>query len=154
MNRLGAADRDRVQYLLMGRLDDELSPDEIAEFDSLIETDAGVRAEWEKLRTMKSVTAAVKLRAPPDEIWEDYMNSVYRRIERGAAWILISIGAIVLLSIGLWTGVESLLQDTTTPWYLKGAIMSLLVGFVVLFVSVVREKLFVYKNDPYTEVKR
>ena len=32
--------------------------------------------------------------------------------------------------------------------------MSLLVGFVVLFVSVVREKLFVYKNDPYTEVER
>lgn len=76
MNKLGAADLDRVQYLLMGRLDDELSPDEIAEFDSLIETDAGVRAEWEKLRTMRSVTAGVKLKAPPDEIWEDYGRTI------------------------------------------------------------------------------
>ena len=82
------------------------------------------------------------------------MNSVYRRIERGVGWILVSIGAIVLLSYGLWSGVGELLRDTTVPWYVRGAVMSLLAGFAVIVVSVVREKFFMRERDPYREVER
>ncbi len=144
----------RTRQLMMGRLDRELTPEESEALDQILESDPAARQEWEQLKLVKTITAGIRLRTPPDEIWEGYMNSVYRRIERGVGWILVSIGAIVLLSYGLWSGVGELLRDTTVPWYLRGAVMSLLAGFAVIVVSVVREKFFMRKRDPYREVER
>ncbi|NIM52936.1 MAG: hypothetical protein GTO22_27480 [Gemmatimonadales bacterium] len=94
------------------------------------------------------------LRKPPDEIWDSYWGGVYRRLERGIGWILISLGTIVLLSYGVWKGVEDLLADTTLPTVVKVAVVALIVGLIALLVSVIREKLFVRKSDPYKDVIR
>ena len=140
--------------LLMKALDGELSREERAEFEELTRADAALRAEYERLARVKHVTEAVRLNAPPDQIWEGYMFSVYRRIERGIGWVLISVGAVVMLSYGLWQGVLELMGDTTVPWYVKGAVLALLVGAVILVVSVAREKFFVHREDPYRNVQR
>ena len=82
------------------------------------------------------------------------MDSVYRRVERGIGWTLLSVGAIVLLSYGLWQGIHELFGDLTVPWYVKGGVLALLVGIVILVVSVIREKYFIFKDDPYRDVNR
>ena len=139
---------------MMGRLDGELSADEESELDGLIETNDELRSEMSTMERVKNVTRAVTLRTPPDQIWEDYMNSVYQKIERGVGWILLSIGAIVILSYGLWNGVSQLIASTAVPWYLKAALLAVMVGGAVITVSVVREKLFMRTKDPYREIER
>jgi len=79
---------------------------------------------------------------------------VYRRFERGAAWILVSVGAIVLLSWGLWQAVQDILGDTELPTFIKAGILALVAGGVILLVSVIREKLILRRSDPYKDVIR
>jgi ferric-dicitrate binding protein FerR (iron transport regulator) len=145
---------ERVRQLLMSGLDGELSAEEREELERLLNADSRLREEWDRLSRVKEVTQSMALRKPPDEVWEDYWASVYSRLERGVGWILVSVGGIVLVSYGAWQGVQALIADTDMPWFLKGAILATTVGLVVLFVSVLREKLFVWTRDPYKDVQR
>ena len=40
------------------------------------------------------------------------------------------------------------------PGYVRWGLLALIAGFVILFVSVVRERLFTRKDDPYKDVVR
>ena len=94
------------------------------------------------------------LRSPPEEVWETYWTSVYHRFERGVGWVLLSLGVIVSLSYGLWQLAKELMADATIPTFIKGAVLAMIVGGAILFVSVVREKWFVNRSDPYKDVQR
>lgn len=150
----GAPGDERVRQLLVSGLDGELNAEEHEELERLLSADSKLRDEWNRLAKVKEVTQSMALRKPPDEVWEDYWASVYSRLERGVGWILVSIGVIVLLSYGAWEGVQALIADAEMPWFLKGAIFATTVGLAVLFVSVLREKLFVRVKDPYKDVLR
>ncbi len=145
---------ERAQLLLMRALDGELAGDERKEFERLLQTDTAFNVEWERLKRLKGLTDSVTFRTPPDEIWEGYMDSVYRRVERGVAWILLSIGAIVLVSTGLWEAGKALFIEDDVAWYIKGSILAVFVGGAILLVSVAREKLFMHRRDPYKDVTR
>lgn len=148
------AGAERVRQLMMRSLDGELPAREQEELERFLAADPALREEWDRLVRLKEVTRSMMLRKPPDEVWKDYWASVYSRLERGIAWILLSIGAIVLISYGAWTGVQQLLAEVTTPWFVKAGILATVVGLVVLFVSVVREKLYVGRRDPYKDIER
>jgi hypothetical protein len=145
---------DRTSELMMRALDEEISEADTAELNDLIMSDESLLIEWERLKQVKAKTAGIELKKPPDELWEGYMDSVYRRVERGIGWILLSVGAIVLFSYVLWQVIRELIGDVTIPWYVKGGVFALLVGIVILAVSVIREKYFVFKDDPYRDVHR
>lgn len=120
----------------------------------MLGTDPGLAEDWRTMARLKEVTAGMTLRRPPDEVWDSYWGGVYRRIERGIGWILTSVGAIVVLSYGVWQAVRDLVADATLPVVIKVAILALIVGLIVLLVSVIREKLFVRRRDPYKDVIR
>lgn len=150
----GSRDRESVRRLMMAVLDGEATPEEAAELERRLEGAPELRAEWERLRRVKEVTSAMKMRRPPDEVWDGYWQGVYRRLERGLGWILVSVGAIILISYGLWTAVRGVLGDADLPLVVKAGFVAALVGGVVLLVSVAREKFFVWKQDPYRDVER
>lgn len=145
---------DRLRELMMAALDDEIEPGQRRELEDALRSDAAARAEWDALRRVKEATRQMTLRAPSDRMWQEYWTSVYSRIERGIGWILVSIGAIVLLSWGAWQWVADLLEAQDLPWFAKAATFAVVAGFVVLLVSVIREKLFVRRSDPYKDVIR
>ena len=146
--------KDRTRYLLMGALDGELSTAERREFEILLETDAELPAEWTRLKRVKGLTDSMEFKMPLDAIWEGYMASVYRRLERGVAWMLLSVGAIVLASTGLWHMGKAIFITDDLPLYIKASLLAIFVGVAILVVSVVREKIFTHKRDPYKDVIR
>lgn len=145
---------ERARRLMMADLDGELAAGEREELDRLMAADPGLRSEWKRFRRLKEVTDSMALRSAPREIWEDYWGSVYSRVERGIGWLLLSAGAIVLLSYGAWRGVRHLLADAALPWFVKAALLALSLGGVVLLVSVAREKLFIGARQRYRDVER
>lgn len=149
-----APERDRLRRMMVAALDGELSPPERGELDGALAADAELRAEWERLRGVKEVMKTMSLERPPEEVWEGYWLSVYNRLERGLGWILVSVGSVVLVGFGLWEAVQGILADTSLPGFVKVAIFVLLLGLVALALSVVREKLFTARRDPYKEVQR
>ncbi len=94
------------------------------------------------------------LKTPPDEVWDDYWMNIYNRIERGIAWIIFSIGAIILMTYGLFKAVEEIIADPQLAVIVKIGIITVIGGLVILAVSILREKLRVRKSDPYKEIKR
>ena len=145
---------DRTRELLMRALDDELMPEEQRELDLLLADDPVLRAERERLGRLKEVTADMKLRNPPEELWDDYWNSVYSRMERGIGWILVSFSVIVVGGWATWQFVTELIADTEMPPLVKAGILAGSLGLVVLTVSVLRHRLFVKKTDPYKDIVR
>lgn len=145
--------RERAQALMMAELDGELRPDERRELDALVAADPGLAAEQARLRRVKEVTNMVTLRAPSEEVWDGYWKGAYRRAERGLGWLLVGAGALVLGVWGLWHLLwnlfESLWAETDTPLPVRLAVVALALGGLVLVFSVVRERLFTRKHDPY-----
>ena len=139
---------------ISGYLDGELDPAEVEAFEHELARDPALRAELESLRAIQEVTGSMKLRDFPDRVWDSYWEGTYNRLERGIGWLLFSIGAMILLATGLYELVLALFKDPSIPFWLRIAIGSLCGGAAILFVSVVRERLFMSNKDPYREVKR
>ena len=76
------------------------------------------------------------------------------RLERGIAWVFLSLGTLVVVGYALWQALSSVLEATDIPAFLKFGIFAVLFGGAILLVSVMRERLFVRKDDPYREIER
>jgi len=147
-------DHELARRLMMGALDGELPEDERETLNRLLESDEALREEWAKLRNVKEVTGTMVYREPPEEIWDEYWMSVYNRFERGVGWILLSVGALTVFAWGLWVWLHSLFEDAEVPFLIKLAIFGMFLGLGVLFLSVIREKFFTRRQDPYKEIQR
>jgi ferric-dicitrate binding protein FerR (iron transport regulator) len=145
---------ERTRRLMMAALDGEITAQDRTELDRLLQADAALETEWLQLARLKEVTSDMALRRPSEEVWDRYWGGVYRRLERGVGWILASLGAVVLISYGLWTGIKSMFGDPELPMFIKVAILAVIVGVVILLISVIREKLFTRQADPYKDVVR
>ena len=154
---MSRSDEHRVEEarrLMMAALDGELLPGERTELDRLLAADTDLRAEWDRLSGVKEVTETMTLRRPPEETWDLYFESVYNRLERGTAWVFLSMGTLIVVGYGLWRALTSVLEDAGLPGYLKFGIFAVLFGGAILLVSVLRERLFVGKTDPYRGIER
>lgn len=96
----------------------------------------------------------LKLRNPPEEVWDGYWTSVYSRVERGVGWLLLSVGAIVVGSWAVWRWVGDLIADTGLPLIVRYGVLAVFFGLVILLVSVVRHRVNVSRTDPYREIER
>lgn len=146
--------REDIQIKIMAYLDGELPEPERAEIDELIKNDEDFRSAYESMVKVKEVTGEMKFRKLPDMYWDDYWDHIYNRIERGVSWIMISVGAIIVVLFLLWRIIENLLADPSIHVLLKTGIFLLMAGTMVLIISVLREKLMVRKVDKYRKVER
>ncbi len=97
----------------------------------------------------------MKFKQPHTEVWDKYWVNIYNRIERGIAWIIFSIGCMILLTYGLFKAVESIIAEPQLEIIVKIGILAVIAGTVILLVSVARERLFIKKTDRYSkEVQR
>jgi ferric-dicitrate binding protein FerR (iron transport regulator) len=142
-------DRDRAQALMMAALDGEASAAEQQELNAMLERSPELAAEWRRFERLKEVTSGMRLQHLPEEVWDRYWTTTYRRAERGLAWLLVVAGGLVLAGYWIWHAVEAFLADTGTPFFLRAAIAAVTIGALILVVSVVREKIFTARRDPY-----
>jgi len=96
----------------------------------------------------------MRLRELPDGAYDHYRERTYNRLERRVGWILLSVGAMVLVGYGLYELVVFLVSDGELAWWIRAAIGAACVGLAILLISAIRERVFVWKRDPYREVKR
>lgn len=147
-------DLDRFRQLMTAALDGELSGGEQTEFQQLLSASAARQEEWNEYRKLKEITMQIRFTDPPEEAWDGYWLKVYNRLERRLAWTLVSLGASVVLIFWGWTAVKSLLADAGLPWFVKTGIFALGAGLIILFISILRERLFIQKADKYREIQK
>ncbi len=134
----------------MRYLDGEMTEAERTGFEKHLEDCDQCRRALEEMRALRCLTGSVAMKDPTDRFWEDYWKSVYRRIERKTAWIMIVIGAVMLLVYEMSRFVRFFGEITVE----KTAAVILGVGFALLLVSVIRERAHQYKTDRYKDIQR
>lgn len=144
----------RFQTLLMMAVDEALNPEEQREFDAFLKASPEYQKEWDSMRAMKSITNKMVLKKPAKEVWDMYWTNTYNRLERGLSWLLITIGAVVLTGYSGYVFIESFFPDPKISLIVKAGVVLLLGGIMALSLSVLREKIFTHKRDPYKEVER
>lgn len=145
---------DDYKDLMMGYLDDELNDSERVEFERYLSTDPEFAAEFDEFKKLQQITGSIRLAEPEDEIWDRYWSGVYNRLERGIGWILLSVSGILLLTYGGFKLIESIVHDPTITCLFKITLIIFIAGVSVMFVSVLRERIFIRKKDRYKDVRR
>ncbi|GBD91185.1 hypothetical protein BMS3Abin04_01911 [bacterium BMS3Abin04] len=145
---------ERFIILMEKFFENELDEKEKLEFDSLLLNDHLLKKEFEEQKRIKEVLDKMKLKNPSKEFWDGYWTSLYNKLERGIAWIAISIGALILIAYGSIQAVNQFFADKQTPLIVQIGTVALVFGIIVLIFSVVREKYFTSKHDKYKEIQR
>jgi len=140
--------------LLMGYLDNELSDEQRRRFEAHLSECPECAGELKEFQKLKAITDEVTLVEPEDRIWQDYWTGIYNRIERSIGWVIFSVAAILLTIYGGFKLIEEIVRDATTGMLLKIGLIALIVGLAILFVSVLRERIYFWSKDRYRNVRR
>jgi len=138
---------DEREVLISGYLDGELSETQQRELETLLEASPGFRQELAAMeRLMTGTDAVCSWSEPPEEIWDDFLDSVYNRIERKTGWFFLIVGMTALSLYGFFL-------FFTQPWTSASLKILLIVpafGLALLFVSVLRQRIQSMRTDRYT----
>ncbi|MCE5250130.1 zf-HC2 domain-containing protein [bacterium] len=136
---------------LMRFFDGEMDTQERNEFKIHIESCETCRNMLQDMSALKEVTDSMRVADLPEVVWEKYWTGIYNRIERSIAWFLFIVGALILSVYWIYR----VISDPKIYTVVGLGIVLMAVGFAVLFLSVLREKIVVNKADRYiSEVDR
>lgn len=151
MKKLGTMkDCEKYKGLLMGLIDDELTPEEAGEVNAHLIKCASCREEYEELRTTAATIEKASFEEPTDEILNRLWKRPYHRFMRNSGLFLVVAGYAALIVYAL----VEMLKSSGEPVFPKITFAAIVVGFVILLGTVIRERIHTYKADPYKEVKR
>jgi predicted anti-sigma-YlaC factor YlaD len=140
--------------LMMGYLDNELSEEQRRRFEEHLAGCPECAGELKEFQKLKAITDEVTLVEPEDRIWQDYWSGIYNRIERSIGWVIFSVSAVLLAIYGGFKLIETIITDATTGLLLKIGLLALIIGLAILFVSVLRERIYFWSKDRYRNVRR
>lgn len=146
-----ANDCEKCQPLISGYLDKELDESSRREVERHLAGCPRCKADYDKMARIIAATDRLRVEIPPDEVWDSFILGAYNRIERKTGWVAFILGAAVLAVLGVFLFVVE-------PWasaLVKILIAVPVVGLLVIFISVLRERIFLAKVDRYSrEVQR
>lgn len=140
--------------LMMGYLDNELNEEQKKQFEEHLAGCPECAGELKEFQKLKAITDEVTLVEPEDKLWQDYWTGIYNRIERSIGWMIFSVSAILLAIYGGFKLIETIITDATTGLLLKIGLLALIIGLAILFVSVLRERIYFWSKDRYRNVRR
>ncbi len=145
---------NREEELKNKYFDGNLSEEEKKELKGLTLKDKKTAKELKEMDKLKEVIDMLEP-VDPEREWEKYWSSLYNKLERGIGWIIFSIGAILTIAFFGFQFIKELISDPHIALFAKVGLIALILGLAILFVSVVRERLTLFKTDKYSrEVKR
>ena len=136
---------------MSGYLDGELAEADKTRLDKHLASCAACRKEFEKMKRLISAATGLRVQPPPEEVWDTFLEGVYNRVERKTGWLVTIVGVVALTVYGVYLFVSE-------PWGSalgKLLIAAPIVGLAIVFVSILRERMFVAKTDRYSkEIER
>jgi anti-sigma factor RsiW len=141
---------DDYKGLLAGLLDGELTAEETQLLNDHLIRCAACRADYERLRETTGKLSAVSFQEPTDAVLAQVWKSPYSRFARNASLFMIVGGYMLLLG---YAGFE-FLRSGREGLPVKAAVAAIALGFLILLVQLIRERLKTHQIDPYKEIER
>lgn len=136
------------EELLSGYLDGALSQLETQRVRLGLEQDPELLLSFRQLRLLREAALSTRFEAPAEPDWPELPQSPPSRASRFAGWLLVVGWGLMMLFIGIY----ELLSGHS--WLEIVLFLALPGGLVLLFLSVLLDRLKSLKNDKYCGVER
>ena len=131
------------------------SPEEEQAMSEALRDNQDLESELRAFKKIKEVTENMKFKEMPDSYWSGYWESIYRRTERSIAWILMSVGLMIILGFMAYMGLSEFYANPQISVWLKIGVSSAVLGIIMMLGSIMRERIFARKHERYEkEVER
>jgi len=141
--------RSFEEALLSGYVDHALTQGDDQRVRVHLEDCEVCRRTVREIRELREVTMTTHFELPPDDQWREGPRGGLSVLSRGLGWIVLLVWGVGLLGFVLgqvWNGPGSLLE--------KLLAFGGLLGFGLLFTSVLIDRLRAARTDRYREVER
>lgn len=146
---------EKIRQLMMKIVDGVASPEDEKAMAEAVKDNESLESELQAFIKIKEVTEKMQFKDLPDSYWTGYWSDIYRRTERTFAWILMSIGSIVILGFFAYMALSWFYSDPNISLLLKVGVSMALLGVIIMVISILRERLFARKRERYEkEVER
>lgn len=141
---------EHVGELLSGYIDGELTQQERQRVRLHSDACEECRERLVELRTLREKIGKAKLSDVHQDVWRETMNDTGVKATRGIGWLLLIGGA--LLGAGALL-IEFFSESSSLSLQEKLIIGGVYGGLLLLFVSVLRQRLIERKSDKYKDVE-
>jgi len=141
---------DNIKNLICKVVDGTATSEEEKIMNELKEKNPEVHTEFNAQKNTAESFRSVGLPELDDTLRQQFISGVYNKFERKTGWILSIIGITFVLGYGVY---EFVTQPDINAVYRIG-IAAIIVGFGLLFSSVLRVRIKLRKHDKYKEVIR
>lgn len=143
-------DCESIKGLLVGLLDGELTPEETRQVNDHLTRCAACRADYEQLRETTGKLSAITFKEPDDAMLARMWKSPFSRLTRNTSLVMIIGGYAALIGYGLFEFLTSGKKELPA----KLGVAAIGLGFLILLVQLIRERVNTYKTDPYKGIER
>jgi len=141
---------DNIKNLICKVLDGTATSEEENIMNELKEKNPEVQAELDEQKKIVDSFSSFGIPEMEDSMQKEFSAGVYNKLERATGWVLSSIGIALILIYGIY---EFVTQPDINAVYRIG-MAALVIGFGLLFSSILRGRLKFKKYDKYKEVIR
>lgn len=143
-------DRKHVGELLSGYIDGELTQQEQQRVRLHCETCASCGEQLEELKALRQQVGQASFGTHDANQWRENMNDVPTRASRGLGWLLLIGGALIAAGFAVFVFFINVDGLSLVERLIIGGIYG---GLLLLFVSVLRQRLIERKTDKYKDVE-
>lgn len=136
--------------LLVGLLDAELTPEETRRINEHLTRCAACREEYEQLRETTGRLTAITFREPDDATVARVWKSPFSRLARNTALVMIVGGYATLAGFAVYQFLSSGWKELPA----KVGVAAIALGFMILLIQLIRERVSTYPTDPYKDIER
>ena len=141
---------EHVGELLSGFIDGELTQREQQRVRLHCEACEACNMELQELRSLRQRVGDARLSDVGQDLWRETMNDTTVRTTRGTGWLLFIGGLLVAVGFGVYELVSS---DSSMSLVEKLVVGGVYGGLLLIFISVLRQRLIERKSDKYKDVE-
>ncbi len=130
----------------MAYLDGELPAMERAAFEEHLAGCPTCARVFQEYRQIKEVTKKMKVPEPDPKVWSEYPKGFIESASRGLGWLFYVCGFLIIFVFAIYQFAVSP-EDAIA----KRGVFSIIIGFVFLFISVLKRRIVEARTDRYSQ---
>ncbi|MFH1748346.1 MAG: hypothetical protein ABIG44_15040 [Planctomycetota bacterium] len=144
------SDFENHEEQLSAYLDGELSQQQSQRVEIELRRSPELRARLEELRKLRERIRQLNYTEPSEEEWRKVMAGTTFKATRGLGWLLWIGAAVVLVGYGLY----EFAGDPGVRLFERIGIFTMLAGVLLVFVTVLYERIVAHRHDKYKDIEK
>jgi anti-sigma factor RsiW len=141
---------EAIQEKLSAHLDGELTQQESQRVSVHLQQCERCRAECADLSRLRRDIKRLSYPEPSDAEWRNVMAGFTFKVTRGLGWLLWIGGAVVLVAYGIY----EFATDPAAKAFERVAVLAVILGVVLVFLTVLVERISAHKHDKFKDVEK